>query len=456
MAINVVILAAGQGKRMHSAVPKVLHRLAGKPLLAHVVEAARSLKPRVICVVYGHGGDQVPDAMAGDGIKFVRQDKQLGTGHALRQALPYLDTAADTLVLYGDVPLISPRTLRNLTAGRGERLRLLTAVFNDPKGYGRILRDRRGNVSGIVEEKDATAEQRQIREGNTGLILLPTRPLGALLAKLSNRNAQGEYYLTDVVGLAINAGIRVDAVSPQTLREVQGVNSQRQLADLERVYQQHAAERLLESGVNLADPLRFDVRGTLRCGKDVRIDVNCVFEGEVKLGDGVEVGPNCVIRNAAIGSKTKVAPFSMIDNAKIGARCVVGPFARIRPDTELADEVHVGNFVEVKASKIGKKSKANHLAYIGDSSVGRNVNVGAGTITCNYDGAHKHRTIIEDDVFIGSDTQLVAPVRIKRGATIGAGSTITKDAAAGQLTLSRTRQISISNWQRPRKAAKGK
>jgi bifunctional UDP-N-acetylglucosamine pyrophosphorylase/glucosamine-1-phosphate N-acetyltransferase len=456
MAINVVILAAGQGKRMHSAVPKVLHRLAGKPLLAHVIEAARTLKPRVICVVYGHGGDQVPAAMAGDGIKFVRQDKQLGTGHALRQALPNLDIAADTLVLYGDVPLISPRTLRKLTSGRGERVRLLTAFFDDPKGYGRILRDPRGKVSGIVEEKDATAEQRQIREGNTGLILLPTRPLAALLAKLSNRNAQGEYYLTDVVGLAIRAGIRVDAVSPQTLREVQGVNSQQQLADLERVYQQVAAEHLLESGVNLADPRRFDLRGTLRCGKDVRIDANCVFEGDVKLGDGVEVGTNCVIRNAAIGSLTKVAPFSMIDNAKIGARCVVGPFARIRPETELADEVHIGNFVEVKASKIGKKSKANHLAYIGDSSVGRNVNVGAGTITCNYDGAHKHRTVIEDDVFIGSDTQLVAPVTVKRGATIGAGSTITKDAPAGQLTLSRTRQTSISNWQRPRKAAKGK
>ncbi len=455
MAFNVVILAAGQGKRMHSELPKVLHRLAGKPLLAHVIDAARSLKPRRICVIYGHGGDQVPLAMAGNGLTFVLQDKQLGTGHALKQALPYLDPAAGTLVLYGDVPLISSRTLRKLTAARDERVRLLTATFDDPKGYGRILRDVGGNVIGIVEEKDASPEQRRIHEGSTGLIYLPTRRLDGLLSKLSNRNVQGEYYLTDVVGLAILAGIPVDAVSPQSLWEVQGVNSQRQLAELERVYQRVAAERLLDAGVSLADPQRFDLRGSLRCGKDVRIDVNCVFEGEVKLGDGVEVGPNCIIRNSSVGAATKLAAFTLIDDARVGKRCVVGPFARIRPATELADEVHIGNFVEIKASRIGQRSKANHLAYIGDSRVGRNVNVGAGTITCNYDGANKHQTIIEDDVFIGSDTQLVAPVRIKRGATIGAGSTITKDAPAQQLTLSRTRQLSVPNWHRPRKPVKG-
>jgi bifunctional UDP-N-acetylglucosamine pyrophosphorylase/glucosamine-1-phosphate N-acetyltransferase len=456
MAINVVILAAGQGKRMHSALPKVLHRLAGKPLLAHVIAAARTLRPRRICVVYGHGGELVPQAFAHDDLIFIRQKQQLGTGHAVKQALPRLDPKSDTLVLYGDVPLITPATLAKLTAGRGERLKLLTATFEDPYGYGRIIRDSLGAVSGIVEEKDATPAQRRICEGNTGLMLLPTKCLAAWLARLSNRNAQGEYYLTDLAGLALKDGVAIETVSPRALWEVHGVNSQRQLADLERVYQLETAQRLLDAGVNIADPRRFDVRGTLRCGKDVRIDINCVFEGEVSLGNGVEISANCVIRDASIGAGTRVAPFSIIDHARVGLRCVIGPFARIRPATELADEVHIGNFVEVKASKIGTGSKANHLAYIGDSKVGCRVNVGAGTITCNYDGAHKHQTVIEDDVFIGSDTQLVAPVTVRRGATIGAGSTITQEAPAHQLTLSRARQISIPNWKRPRKAAKDK
>jgi bifunctional UDP-N-acetylglucosamine pyrophosphorylase/glucosamine-1-phosphate N-acetyltransferase len=456
MSINVVILAAGQGKRMHSARPKVLHRLAGTTLLEHVVTAARQLRPSRICIVYGHGGEQVPQAMQGDDLVFVRQKHQLGTGHAVKQALSSLDPRGDTLVLYGDVPLIGPHTLKALTAGRGERLRLLTANFENPYGYGRILRDARGAVTGIIEEKDATPAQRQIKEGSTGLILLPTPRMASWFSRLSNRNAQKEYYLTDVVGLALKDGVRIETAAPQALWEVLGVNSQRQLADLERIYQWEAACRQLDAGVNIADPRRFDLRGTLRCGADVRIDVNCVFEGNVHLGDGVEIGANCVIRNAKIGVRTRVAPFSVIDDARVGADCVVGPFARLRPSTELADSVHIGNFVEVKASRIGTASKANHLAYIGDTLVGRNVNVGAGTITCNYDGANKHQTIIEDDVFIGSDSQLVAPVTVRRGATIGAGSTITKDAPANQLTLSRAREITIADWRRPRKAKKGK
>ncbi len=456
MAINVVILAAGQGKRMRSDVPKVLHRLGGKPLLTHVVDAARRLQPSRICVVYGHGGEQVPQTLAASDLRFLRQRQQLGTGHALRQALPQLDPRGATLVLYGDVPLIKHATLKRLTGGRGERLRLLTACFDHPTGYGRILRDSRGKVTGIVEEKDATPAQRQMREGNTGLMLLPTRKLAAWLNGLSNRNAQREYYLTDVVGLAVRAGVQIDTVAPDNLWEVYGVNSQRQLADLERIYQRENAARLLEKGVCLADPARIDVRGRLRCGRDVRIDVNCVFEGDVRLGANVEIGANCVIRNAVIGAHTRIAAMSVIDEARIGSRCIIGPYARIRPATELADDVHIGNFVEIKASRIAAGSKANHLAYIGDTAVGRRVNVGAGTITCNYDGSNKHRTIIEDDAFIGSDTQLVAPVTVRRGATIGAGSTITREAPANQLTLSRTRQISIANWKRPQKAAKGK
>ncbi len=456
MAINVVILAAGQGKRMNSDLPKVLHRLAGVPLLRHVVTAAKTLKPTRICVVYGHGGDQVPRAMQSDDLIYVRQKQQLGTGHAVKQTLPYLDPRADTLILYGDVPLIAPATLKKLVAGTGERLALLTAGFDNPTGYGRILRNGRGAVTAIVEEKDASPEQRRIREGNTGLMFLPTKRLSTWLARLSNRNAQGEYYLTDIVALALQDKVRIKTIAPTALWEIAGVNNQRQLAELERAYQREAANRLLDSGVNLADPGRFDLRGQLRCERDVRIDVNCVFEGQVRLAAGVEIGANCVIRNTVIGAGTRIAPFSMIDEAKIGARCIVGPFARIRPATTLADEVHIGNFVEVKASTIGKGSKANHLTYLGDSQVGRNVNVGAGTITCNYDGANKHRTVIEDDVFIGSATQLIAPVTVRRGATIGAGSTITKEAPANQLTMSRSRQLSITNWKRPRKAVKGR
>ncbi len=454
MGLNVVILAAGQGKRMHSSLPKVLHPLAGRPLLAHVIGTARALKPARICVVYGHGGEQVPAALAASDLRFAKQEPQLGTGHALQQALPELEAGGDVLVLYGDVPLISVATLTELIAGGGERVRLVTVKLSDPAGYGRIVRDAKGEIRAIVEQKDASEEQRRIAEINTGIMLLPGTRLAAWLGRLSNRNAQGEYYLTDVIAMAIADGVHVEARAPAAPWEVMGVNTKEQLAELERIHQRRTASGLLDAGVTLTDPARIDVRGELRCATDVRIDVNCVFEGEVELGAGVNIGANCVIRNTRIGAATRVEPFSFIDGAIISENCIIGPYARIRPGTELANDVHIGNFVEVKASTIGSGSKANHLAYIGDTSMGRDVNVGAGTITCNYDGADKHRTVIEDDVFIGSDTQLVAPVTVGRGSTIGAGSTITRDTPPGELTLSRTKQTSIANWKRPRKAAK--
>ena len=454
MAVNVVILAAGQGKRMQSALPKVLHPLAGAPLLAHVIATARALKPVRICVVYGHGGEQVPRAMAAADLKFVKQQPQLGTGHALLQALPHLDARKDALVLYGDVPLIAASTLKELTAGSGERLRLLTAELEDPRGYGRIVRNAKGAITSIVEEKDASEKQRRIREINTGIMLLPGKRLAGWLDQLSNRNAQREYYLTDVVALALKDRVKIEARAPHGDWEILGVNSLWQLARLERIYQMHNADRLLEAGVALADPLRIDVRGTLICGRDVRIDVNCVFEGAVEIGDNAVIGANCVIRNAKIGAATRIEPFSMIDDAKIGKNCRVGPYARIRPGTRLAADVHIGNFVEVKASSVGTGSKANHLAYVGDTSIGRNVNVGAGTITCNYDGVNKHRTVIEDNVLIGSDVQLVAPVTVHAGATIGAGATITKDVPAGELTYTEKKQVVKRGWTRPLKIGK--
>jgi bifunctional UDP-N-acetylglucosamine pyrophosphorylase / glucosamine-1-phosphate N-acetyltransferase len=448
--MNVVILAAGQGKRMHSRRPKVLHHLAGQPLISHVIETARALKATRICVVYGHGGEQVPQALGASDIVFVRQQPQLGTGHALQQALPQLGAAETTLVLYGDVPLIRPATLQALLDAAGQ-VKVLTAEPEDSGGYGRIVRDKRGGVAAIVEEKDATAAQRKIREINTGIMALPTARLSGWLSRLKNHNAQGEYYLTDLVALARADRVAVHAVRASEAWETQGVNSKAQLAQLERMYQWQYASRLLEQGVTLADPMRLDVRGGLVCGRDVNIDINCVFEGKVKLGDEVEIGAHCILRNVKVGAGTRIAPFTHIDDAVIGAHCRIGPYARIRPGTRLDEDVHIGNFVEIKASEIAAHSKANHLAYVGDSSVGRNVNIGAGTITCNYDGASKHRTVIEDDVFIGSDTQLVAPVTVRRGATIAAGSTITREAPAGQLTLSRVKQVSLAGWKRPKK-----
>jgi len=448
--LNVVILAAGQGKRMRSRLPKVLHRLAGRPLIAHVIAAARALKPARICVVYGHGGEQVPQAMAADDLVFVRQQPQLGTGHALAQAAPHIGSSGLTLVLYGDVPLIGEETLAAMIAGGGDRLTLLTAELADPAGYGRIIRNKRGSITAIVEEKDASPAQRKLNEINTGIMALPTGRLADWTAKLSNRNAQREYYLTDVVPLAVADKVAVDSVKARAEWEILGVNSKQQLAQLERIHQQQLAARLMDEGVTLADPARIDVRGRLVCGADVRIDVNCLFEGEVRLADGVEIGAHCVVRNSEVGANSRIEPFSHIDSARIGANCRIGPYARLRPGARLAAEVHVGNFVEVKEADIGERSKANHLAYIGDATVGRDVNVGAGTITCNYDGANKHRTVIEDDVFIGSDTQLVAPVTVRRGATIGAGSTITREAPADQLTISRVKQQSYK-WKRPQK-----
>ncbi|MFT3961691.1 bifunctional UDP-N-acetylglucosamine diphosphorylase/glucosamine-1-phosphate N-acetyltransferase GlmU [Propionivibrio sp.] len=452
--MNIVILAAGQGKRMHSNLPKVLHPLAGKALVSHVIDTARSLSPRSLCIVYGHGGDAVRSALAAPDLSWALQEPQLGTGHAVRQALPCLDGQGTTLVLYGDVPLIRAETLHRLVHAAADGLAVLTVELADPQGYGRIVRNAAGQVVRIVEQKDASADEKKIREINTGIMAMPTARLGEWLGRLSSDNAQNEYYLTDVVGMAVEAGLPVRTASPEHEWEVLGVNSKVQLAELERIAQRTGAERLMEQGVRLADPARIDVRGELRCGRDVFIDVNCVFEGEVVLDEAVEVGPNCVLKNARIGAGTRLAAFTHIEDAVVGADGMIGPFARLRPGTELAEDVHVGNFVEIKKSTIAAHSKANHLAYIGDATIGSRVNVGAGTITCNYDGANKHRTIIEDDAFIGSDTQLVAPVTVGRGATLGAGTTLTKDAPPDSLTISRARQTSITGWKRPVKAGR--
>ena len=449
--MNVVILAAGKGKRMRSELPKVLHCLGGRPLLAHVLETARELKAGKICVVYGHGGEIVREALDGPDVIWVRQEPQLGTGHAVLQTLTFLDPDAPILVLYGDVPLIGTPTLTRLLDAAGDGLGVLTAVFDDPSGYGRILRDADGRVQRIVEHRDASEDERAVCEINTGFMAAPTAALKRWLPSLGNDNAQGEYYLTDIVRLAIGEGLPVATTQPDANWEVLGVNSKVQLAELERIHQRNNALLLMESGVTLADPGRIDVRGELDCGRDVTIDVNCVFEGRVALGDGVEVGANCVLKNAVVGAGSRIAPFSHIESAEVGPRCAIGPYARLRPGTKLGEDVHIGNFVEVKNSTVAERSKANHLAYVGDATVGKDVNIGAGTITCNYDGASKHRTVIEDDVFIGSDTQLVAPVTVGRGATLGAGTTLTQDAPPDKLTITRVRQLAVPGWKRPQK-----
>jgi len=453
--MNVVILAAGMGKRMHSDLPKVLHPIAGRPMLACVLDVAGSLSPRQIVVVHGHGADAVRAACPDTTIGWALQSPQLGTGHAVMQALPLLDDTAPTLVLYGDVPLTRSRTLKRLLEAAGSQaLGLLTVDLPDPTGYGRIVRNGQGKVQAIVEHKDATEAQRAIREANTGILVAPTAALRRWLAGLSNNNAQGEYYLTDIVAMAVAEGLPVATAQPDAVWETLGVNSKTQLAELERIHQRNQAEQLMEAGVGLADPDRIDIRGSLTVGRDCSIDVNCVFEGQVVLGDRVRIGANCVLKNMQIASGTEVLPMCHLEGAVVGADSRIGPFARLRPGTVLGEHNHVGNFVEMKNTQMAGHSKANHLAYVRDATVGERVNIGAGTITCNYDGVNKHRTIIEDDAFIGSDTQLVAPVTVGRGATLGAGTTLTRDAPAEQLTVSRARQVSIPSWKRPQKLKK--
>jgi len=455
MPLEVIVLAAGQGKRMRSDLPKVLHPIGGRPLLAHVLDAARALEPKKTLVVHGHGAEKVRAAVADARVDWVLQAEQLGTGHAVQQAMKQASGDGDVLILYGDVPLVTPENLKRLVESAKGGLAVMTTEVDDPKGYGRVVRDKDGDVERIVEEKDATFAERAIREINAGFMALSAKRLAGWLGKIGNKNAQKEYYLTDIVTLAVQEGVRVVGVKVDDDMEVAGVNSKSDLASLERAYQRREAKRLMEAGVSLADPARIDVRGKLECGRDVSIDVNCLFEGRVRLGDGVRIGPNCVLRDVTLGAGTEVLPFSHLDDSEVGERCRLGPYARLRPGSHLAEDVHVGNFVEVKASRLGPHSKANHLSYIGDSEVGSKVNVGAGTITCNYDGVSKNKTVIEDDCFIGSDTTLVAPVRVARGSYIGAGSTITKDTPAGQLTLARGRQVSIPAWKPPKKKEKG-
>jgi bifunctional UDP-N-acetylglucosamine pyrophosphorylase/glucosamine-1-phosphate N-acetyltransferase len=436
---------------MNSRTPKVLHELAGKSLLGHVLDAARKLIPSRICVVYGHGGDAVPRALRAPDIAFALQEPQLGTGHAVQQALPHLDANAPTLVLYGDVPLVRTETLSALIEASGSAMGVLTVTLDDPTGYGRILRDSAGSMTGIVEEKDASTSQKAIREVNTGIMLLPASRLGAWLNGLKNDNAQGEYYLTDVVRSALYDGIPVTGVRAAEAWETLGINSKLQLAQLERIHQRRCANELLARGVTLADPERVDIRGTLTTGMDVRIDVNCIFEGAVRLGNDVKIGAHCVLNNVSVADGCEILPFSHLTEATIGENARIGPFSRIRPGAQLGADVHIGNFVEVKASELGDGAKVNHLSYVGDSTVGKNVNVGAGTITCNYDGAFKHRTIIEDDVHIGSDVQLVAPVTVGRGATVGAGTTVWKNVPPGGLVLNTKDQVQRPDWKRPSK-----
>jgi bifunctional UDP-N-acetylglucosamine pyrophosphorylase/glucosamine-1-phosphate N-acetyltransferase len=454
--MNVVILAAGMGKRMQSALPKVLHPLAGKPLLSHVLDTARSLSASQLCVIYGHGGAAVQELLAKQSEKVATalQEPQLGTGHAVMQALPELDDNVPTLILYGDVPLTTAASLQALVDAAGnDKLGILTVVQDDPFGLGRIVREG-GEIKRIVEQKDATEQERAIKEINSGIMVAPTRQLKKWLAAVKNDNAQGEYYLTDIVALAVADGVPVVSAQPSAQWEVAGVNSKVQLAELERIHQRNIALKLLEQGVTLMDPARIDVRGELICGRDVTIDVGCVFEGKVELGDGVRVGAHNVIVNARILAGAQIKPFCHIEEAVVGEVSIIGPYARLRPGTVLAEDVHVGNFVEIKNGQVAAHSKANHLAYIGDATIGSRVNIGAGTITCNYDGVNKSRTVIEDDAFIGSDSQLIAPVTVGKGATLGAGTTLTKDAPAGKLTVSRPRQITIENWTRPVKKPK--
>ncbi len=447
--LHIIILAAGEGKRMGSDLPKILQAVGGQPMLAHLLSTASQLSPKNIHVVIGAKADQVKAAFTGQaGINWIIQSDRLGTGHAVKQALPAIPDGAEVLVLYGDHPLIPLADLQAMVASSSQ-LTLMTMVPNNPKGYGRILRDRNDRIEGIIEHKDATPNQLLIKEVNTGIVAASLALLKLLLDETNNDNAQQEYYLTDIFKLAHQRGIEIQAVVASNEADLQGANNRRQLASLERRYQYHAANKLMDAGAMLADPKRIDVRGEVEIGRDVFFDINVLLQGKVVIGDGVYIGPGVLIKDSEIAAGSKIEAYSVIEQANIGKHCNIGPFARIRPQTQLADEVKVGNFVEVKKSTIGAGSKASHLSYIGDSTVGSKVNIGAGTITCNYDGVNKHQTIIEDEVFVGSDTQLIAPVRIGKGATIGAGSTISKDVVPDSLAVSRTRQSSISNWKRP-------
>ncbi|HJS91010.1 MAG TPA: bifunctional UDP-N-acetylglucosamine diphosphorylase/glucosamine-1-phosphate N-acetyltransferase GlmU [Steroidobacteraceae bacterium] len=453
--LSVVILAAGEGKRMKSALPKVLQPLAGRPLLAHVIDTARALEPAAIHVVYGHGGERVREALPAEPVEWTLQAQQLGTGHALLQATPKLADEHLVLVLYGDVPLIGRQTLRELVALAGPRqVALLTMTVDDPTGYGRIIRDAQGRVKRIVEQKDASAEERRIRECNTGVLAAPAKLLKGWLEGLKADNSQREYYLTDIVALAVKDGVAVNPLSCADVIEALGVNDKVQLAFLESVCRQRSARELMLAGVTVADPARIDVRGRVTHGKDVFLDVNVVLEGQVELGDRVRIGPGCVIRDATIGDDTRVLPHCVIEGAAIGPGCSIGPFARFRPTSTLSAGVHVGNFVEVKNSTMAADSKANHLSYVGDAQVGARVNIGAGTIIANYDGANKHRTVIEDDAHTGSNSVLVAPITVGAGATVAAGSTVANEVPAGKLTIARARQVTIEGWKRPTKQKK--
>jgi|TARA_B100000378_G_scaffold278172_1_gene280524 bifunctional UDP-N-acetylglucosamine pyrophosphorylase / glucosamine-1-phosphate N-acetyltransferase len=451
MNLAVVILAAGKGTRMKSDLPKVLHPIAGRPMVQHVVDAAGALDPDNTVLIYGHGGDAVRQAVTGSRLQWAEQAEQLGTGHAVAQALPHLEEDV-VLVLYGDVPLIQPQTLRDFVARVDDQsLALMTLTLDDPSGYGRVIRDGDGKVRRVVEQKDASDEEKAVREINTGILACTRRFLNDSLPRLSNSNAQGEYYLTDLIAMAVDAGMEVVTEQPGHAWEVDGVNDRVQLARLERVYQRVRAEALMRAGVTLLDPDRLDIRGNLQCGQDVTLDINTVLEGDVVIGDRVTVGPNCLIRNARIGSGTHIEANSVVDGAVVGEHCQVGPFARLRPGTELAARAKVGNFVETKKAYVGEGSKVNHLTYIGDSRIGKGVNVGAGTITCNYDGVNKFQTVMKDGAFIGSNSSLVAPVTIGENATVGAGSVVTKDVPDQGLAVARGQQRNIQNWSRPEK-----
>ena len=451
MSFEVVILAAGQGTRMRSRLPKVLHCVAGKPMVRHVIDNAQQLGAQAVHVVIGHGGDSVKQAMGDTAVRWAVQEQQLGTGHAVAQAMPNVNPDSTVLIAYGDVPLVATQTLSALvTAADENTMALLTVKLDDPTGYGRIVR-KSGDITAIVEQKDANAEQLEIKEVNTGILAVSATKLNQWLPTLSSENAQGEYYLTDIIAMAVADGMKVEAQHPASAMEVEGANNRLQIAALERFYQRQQADRLMTEGATLADPNRLDVRGNLSVGQDVFIDVNCIFIGEVSIADDVSIGPNCVIENSSIGAGTIIKANSVVENAQVSEHCDIGPFARLRPGTVLANKAKVGNFVETKKAIIGEGSKVNHLSYIGDSNVGKGVNIGAGTITCNYDGANKFTTTIGDGVFVGSNSSLVAPVNIEENATVGAGSTITTDVKNNQLSVARGKQKNIDNWKRPTK-----